>query len=75
MKIGEKVPVRTGEIIVITEYPELNLTYYGVKFYEPWSKKFDIVYIEKKQLEKLQNPNEHEGYCQTHTHSPVLSTQ
>ena len=75
MKIGEKVPVRTGEIVNIVEYPELKLTYYGVKFYEPWSKKFDIVYIEKKQLKKLQEPNNYEGYSQTHTHSHVLGTQ
>ena len=56
--INRVIPLLTGLIVCQTEYPELGLKYYGVKYYNLTLKCFDIVFIEEKQLLKLQNPEE-----------------
>jgi len=66
MKIGKKVPVRTGEIVNIVEYKDLNLKYYCVKTYEPWTKREDLIWIEEKYLKKLYKPNKSKAYSITH---------
>lgn len=52
-KIGDKIFIKTGTIVSQTDYPHLGLTYYCVKVWEPWGRCFDLIYIEKSQLEKL----------------------
>lgn len=50
---GQTVTIRTGTIEQICRYPDIGLVYYGVRMYEPWSKKFDLVFVEEKVLNKL----------------------
>lgn len=52
-KVGQKITIKTGTIVSQTDYPELGLTYFCVKIFEPWGNTFDLIYVEKKQLEKL----------------------
>jgi hypothetical protein len=52
---GQKVFIRTGTIVSQTDYPQLGLTYYCIKVFDAWSNQFNLIYVEKKQLDKIMN--------------------
>ena len=57
MKIGDQISIKTGAIINIVEYKDVDLAYYCVKVYESWTKKYDLIWVEAKRLNKLLMPS------------------
>ena len=55
LKVGDKVTVMSGEVICITEYPKLELTYYGIKYYCFRRRLTEIVFIEKNKIKGEKN--------------------
>lgn len=53
MKVGQIVPINTGVIICESKYPELDLHYFGIKYYDLVLQTERIIFVEKKQLYKL----------------------
>lgn len=66
MNIGDKVTIRTGTIVNITEYKDLGLKYYSVKIFEPWKNGFDLICVEEQMLNKLMSPQDKEVTSITH---------
>jgi hypothetical protein len=67
--INKTIPLVTGQIVCETNYPELGLKYYGVKYYNLTLKCFDIVFIEESQLQKIQNMESNQSCNHINSHN------
>ena len=57
LTIGDDVGVMSGKVVCISEYPQLDLTYYGIEYYDFRRRLTEIVFIEKNKLQEKQNGN------------------
>jgi hypothetical protein len=58
LTIGDTVNVMSGKIVCISEYPKLELTYYGIEYYDFRRRLTEIVFIEKNKLLGEANGND-----------------
>jgi hypothetical protein len=55
--LGDNVSIMSGKVVYISEYPKLDLTYYGIEYYDFRRRLTEIVFIEKNKLQEKQNGN------------------